>query len=200
MLIIGLTGGIASGKSTVADFFEKWGAKIIKADEIGHQLILPSKKAWREIVETFGEGILLPHGPIDRLTLSKIVFANPTAKKKLNAIVHPLLIKEIERELQSLKEKIFEGVVVIDAALIVEWGIQKTLCQKLITVETTRKNQIKRLMENKGLTLKEAEQRIDSQLERDERIEAADYVIKNDGSIEELEKRAKKIWGKIKAT
>ena len=194
-LIVGLTGGIGSGKSIVASMFKDLGAKIIDADKLGHSVIFPYKPTWKKIVKLFGKDILQNGLIIDRKKLGKIVFANQTLLKKLNEITHPEMTKLIKKEINLAKNKTYnqEKVLIIDAALIYEVKIDR-LMDKIIVVYIDEDEQIKRLIKRNNLSKKEALQRIRSQIPMKEKAKMADYVIDNSNSLDKTKKQAEKIW------
>ena len=194
-LIIGLTGGIVSGKSTVALMFKDLGAKIVDADKLGHSVILPHEPAWEKIVKIFGKDVLQNDLTIDREKLGKIVFANQSLLKKLNDITHPEITKIIKKEIDSLKNKTYnqKKILIIDAALIYEAKIDR-LMDKIIVVYIDEDEQIKRLIERNNLSKDEALQRIKSQMPMKEKVKMADYVIDNSNSLDKTKKQVEKIW------
>jgi dephospho-CoA kinase len=194
-LIVGLTGGIVGGKSTVASMFEDLGAKIVDADKLGHSVILPNKSAWKKIVKIFGKDILQNDLIIDREKLGKTVFANQTLLKKLNEITHPEIIKIIKKEIDLVKNKTYnqQKILIIDAALIYEAKIDG-LMDKVIVVYIDEDEQIRRLIKRNNLSKDEALQRIKSQMPIKEKIKMADYVIDNSSSLDNTKKQVEKIW------
>jgi len=194
-LIVGLTGGIVGGKSTVASMFRDLGAKIIDADKLGHDVILPNKPAWKKIVKIFGKDILQNDLTIDREKLGKIVFANQSLLKKLNEITHPEIIKMIKKEIDSAKNKTHdqEKVLIIDAALIYEAKIDRFM-DKIIVVYIDKDKQIERLIKRNNLSKDEAIQRIKSQIAMEEKAKMADYVIDNSNSLNKTREQVEKIW------
>jgi dephospho-CoA kinase len=196
MLLIGVTGGIACGKTEVCKVFQKKGAIILSGDRIGKEVVEKDRVVLKELVKTFGEGILNNHQNLNRQKLGKLAFASKESKDKLNKIIHPYLLKELRKKIEDLKKKIFEGVVIIDAALIVEWGLQKEL-DHLIFVKSKREDKIKRLQNQKGYSRKEAMDRIKSQLPEKTKKGLANFVIINDKGLNELKRKAEKIWSKI---
>jgi len=197
-LIIGLTGGIVSGKSTVARMFKDLGAKIIDADILGHSVILPYKSAWKKIVKLFGEDILRNNLTIDREKLGKIVFADQALLKKLNEITHPEIIKLIKKEINMARNKTHnqEKILLIDAALIYEAKIDR-LMDKIIVVYIDEDEQIKRLIKRNNLSKDEASQRVKSQIPMKEKIKIADYVIDNNDTLDKTKKQVETIWREI---
>jgi len=194
-LIVGLTGGIVGGKSTVASMFKYLGAKIIDADKLGHSVILPNKPAWKKIVKIFGKDILQNDLTIDREKLGKIVFANQTLLKKLNEITHPEITKIIKEEIDSAKNKTHnqEKVLIIDAALIYEAKIDRFM-DKIIVVYIDKDEQIKRLIKRNNLYKDEALKRVRSQIPMEEKAKMADYVIDNSSSLDKTREQVEKIW------
>ena len=194
-LIIGLTGGIVSGKSTVARMFKDFGAKIIDADILGHSVILPYKPAWKEIVKLFGEDILGKDLTINREKLGKIVFADQALLKKLNEITHPEIMKLIKKEINLVRNKTpnQEKILVIDAALIYEAKIDR-LMDKIIVVYIDEDEQIKRLIKRNNLSKDEASQRVKSQIPMKEKIKMADYVIDNNDTLDKTKKQVETFW------
>ena len=194
-LIVGLTGGIVGGKSTVASMFKDLGAKIIDADKLGHSVILPKKPAWKKIVKIFGKDILRNDLTVDRGKLGKIVFTNQALLKKLNEITHPEITKMIKNEINSEINKTHnqEKILIIDAALIYEAKIDR-LIDKIIVVYIDKDEQTKRLIKRNNLSKDEALQRIKSQMPMKEKIKMADYVIDNSSSLDETKEQVEKIW------
>jgi dephospho-CoA kinase len=197
-LIIGLTGGIVSGKSTVARMFKDLGAKIVDADKLGHKVILPQETAWKRIIEIFGKDILQKDQTINREKLGKIVFANQNLLKKLNKITHPEIIKLIKKEISLAKNdsKEEKKILIIDAALIYETKIDR-LMDKIIVVYLDEEEQLKRLIKRNNLSEKEALQKIKSQIPLKEKIEIADYVIDNSNSLDKTKEQVETIWQEI---
>jgi len=195
VLIVGLTGGIVGGKSTVASMFKYLGAKIIDADKLGHSVILPNKPAWKKIVKIFGKDIIQNDMTIDREKLGKIVFANQSLLKKLNEITHPEITKMIKKEIDSAKNKKHnqEKILIIDAALIYEAKIDRFM-DKIIVVYIDKDEQIKRLIKRNNLSKDEALQRVRSQISMEEKAKIADYVIDNSNSLDKTKKQVEKIW------
>jgi dephospho-CoA kinase len=197
-LIIGLTGGIVSGKSTVARMFKDLGAKIVDADKLGHKVILPQGAAWKRIIKIFGKDILQKDQTINRKKLGKIVFANQNLLKKLNKITHPEIIKLIKKEISLVKDdsKEEKKILIIDAALIYETKIDR-LMDKIIVIYLDEEKQLERLIKRNNLSEKEALQKIKSQIPLKEKIEIADYVIDNSNSLDKTKEQVETIWQEI---
>lgn len=197
MKVIGLTGGIASGKSTVSMLLKQKGAAIIDADEIAKEIIQPGKPAWTEVVEHFGKGILREDGNIDRKKLAHIVFSDEKELETLNRITHPRIVEEIKRRLKSFREK-NESVVVVDAALLLEIGLDM-LVDEVWLVAVDEKTQLERLLfREKSMGFAEALERIRAQMPLEEKLKFAHRVIDNGGSIEETKRQVDRIWGELK--
>ncbi len=196
MKVLGLTGNIASGKSTVARMLADMGARIIDADLIAREVVEPEKPAWIDIVKKFGPEILSPDGTIDRRRLGEVVFADEGKRRLLMDITHPR-IKEAVRERLSEYRKENVPVVVIEAALIVESGGLREFLDGLIVVTADEEAQIERLIKRSGYTREEALARIGSQMPAGEKALHADYLIDNSGTEEETEARVRRLWEEI---
>lgn len=196
MKVLGLTGNIASGKSTVAGMLAGMGARIIDADEIAREIVEPEKPAWADIVKKFGPGVLSPDGSIDRRRLGEIVFGDEGKRRLLMDITHPR-IKDAVRERLSEYRKESVPVVVIEAALIVESGGLREFLDGLIVVTADEEAQIERLIKRSGYTREEALARIGSQMPAGEKALHADYLIDNSGTEEETGARVKRLWAEI---
>jgi len=196
MLLIGVTGGIACGKTEVCKVFQKKGATILSGDQIGKEVVEKNRRVLKELVHAFGENILNKNGTLNRRKLGKIAFASKKSRDKLNKIIHPYLLKKLRKRIEGLSKKTPKAVVVIDAALIVEWGLEKEL-DWLIFVESKRENKIKRLQKEKVYSEKEALDRIKSQFPEITKKKKADFVIKNDKGLAELKIKADRVWKKI---
>jgi dephospho-CoA kinase len=195
MLLIGITGGIASGKTEVARVFRKKGATILSGDVIGRKVVESDKSVLRNLVKAFGEHIMREDGTLNRQRLGEIAFSSARGRNKLNRIVHPPLLRELRRRIRDLKRK-HKRVVVVDAALICEWGLEKEL-DCTIFVQSSKENKIRRLQRFKGYSRQEALDRIRSQLPDSAKKSKADFVIRNNGSLAELRKGANRAWEAI---
>lgn len=186
MTIIGLTGGIASGKSTAAERLVDHGAVLIDADAVVRQLQAPDGAAIAPMVEAFGPEILDDHGALDRPALGRRVFADPKAREQLNAIVHPL-VRERSAELveQARQERGPDVVIVRDIPLLVETG-QAQEMDLVLVIEAPREQRIRRMVEDRGMSAVDAAARIDAQATDEQRRASADDVLVNDGSVEQL--------------
>jgi dephospho-CoA kinase len=190
VLLVGLTGGIASGKSTVSAMLAERGAEIIDADHIARQVVLPGTPAWHKIRDHFGPGVLFPDGQIDRQALADIVFADPSKLALLNEITHPAIFERIADRLEECNAR--DLIVVLDAALLIETGLAATV-DVLVVVHSDREVQIERLAA-KGMREADARARIAAQLPPEQRLAKADTVVENVGSLEDLGKRVDELW------
>ena len=197
MLIVGLTGGVASGKTAVSRALKEEGAYIIDADQIARELVRPHAPAWNELVRVFGKAILHGDGSIDRKKLADKVFADPNQRKLLNQILHPLITEEMDRRTRELGQKNPEAIAVIDAPLLIEVGYHRKV-DKLIVVSSTRTQQIERLEERDGISSEEAVRILSSQMPVEEKAKLADFVIRNEGSLAETRERVKEVFQELK--
>jgi dephospho-CoA kinase len=191
--IVGLSGGIGSGKSTVAAILAGLGACVIDADRIGHDVYRPGTEGFRRVVEAFGSGVVAADGTIDRHALGAIVFADPAALARLNGLVHPLIGEELARRIAAARADGFAGPIVIEAAVLLEAG-WRGLVDRLWVVSVSRETAIVRVAVSRGLGRAEVERRLDAQMPDSERRRAADLVIDNDGTPAELRAEVEKAW------
>ncbi len=197
MLLLGLTGGIATGKSLVSKILKDLGAYIIDADKIAREVVEPYKPAWDEIIAFFGRDILNEDEAVNRKKLGVIVFNDPAKKKKLEEIVHPRVIEEENKRIEDYKRSNPEGIAVIDAALLIEAGGHKRV-DKLIAVYSDRETQIKRLIKRDGLSREDAEKRINSQMPLSEKVKMADFVIDNGRGVEDTKNQVIALFNRLK--
>ena len=198
MKLLGLTGGIASGKSTVAAILRRLGASIINADELSREVVQPGQDAWNEIIKSFGSDILQEDETLDRRKLRKLVFDNPEARKKLEAIIHPRVRALAERRISELAAS-GSSIIVYEVPLLFEAQIHLWL-RPVILVACNIETQRKRLLERDHLTELEAQQHLDAQMSLEEKRKLADYIIENDGALEDLEQQVRTVLQKIQAT
>lgn len=196
MLRVGLTGGIASGKTTVAAMLATRGCHLLSADRIAHELMARGQPACEEIVRAFGKGILDPSGEINRQRLGEIVFADAAKRQELNRIVHPRVIAECEKEFARLEASNPQGIAVVEAALLVEAGYHQRL-DKLIVTVCSREQQLERLTKT-GLSRAQAEQRLAAQLPLEEKRRHADYEIDCSGSLAATEAQVEKLLPELR--
>jgi len=197
MLIVGLTGGVASGKTEVSRVLKEEGAYIIDADQIARELVQPRKPAWKEIVRAFGQEILQEDGSIHRKKLAGKVFADAKQRKRLNRILHSRIRKEMDRRAKEIGQRDPEAIVVIDGPLLVELGNHRRM-DKLIVVASTRSQQIERLKNREGANREEALKIVSSQMPLEEKLKFADFVIRNEGSLEETKRKASEVFRELR--
>lgn len=193
MLLIGLTGGIGAGKSTVSAGLATHGAAVVDADAIVRELQLPGTVVFTEMVERFGAGIVAPDGTLDRAAVAQLVFSDPQALADLGSIVHPRVHEEIEQRLAELA--VTDRVVVLDVPLLVESG--RSDMTGLIVVDLHPDVAVQRLVEHRGFTEEDARARIARQASREDRLARADFVIDNHGRPEDLHPRIAEAWAWI---
>lgn len=199
-IVVGLTGGIACGKSTVVDQFKKLGAKIIDADKIAHQVLRENLKVKNKIIKNFGREIFEKGGEINRKKLGEIVFSNKNKLKLLNRITHPLIITEIKKQIHNLltyQLTNLSTVIILDAPLLFEAKITH-LVDKIVVISVPKEIQLKRLMERNRLSKKEVLQRINSQWDIRKKIRFADFVVDNTQPISRVRQQIYQIWQKLK--
>ncbi len=196
MKTIGLTGGIGSGKSTVSQLLGELGAFVIDADKVGHEIYLPGKEAWKQVTAAFGQDILAPDQTIDRKKLGAIVFGSDDARKRLNSIVHPLMFTDIDRRIKEKRAEGFTKPIVVEAAILIEanW---LPLADEVWLVVTNKNAVIDRVASQRGMSAKDTEARIASQLSDAERRKYATLVIENDGSLEDLKQKVQTAWSRV---
>ena len=196
MVVIGLTGGILSGKSTISGMLAEKGAIIIDADKIGHEAYKPYTKTWQELRYAFGDGILKKNGEIDRKRLGEIVFADPDTLIRLNRIVHPRMREMVREEIDCLK---VEGVdvLVLEAAVLIEAGWTDLVDEVWVAV-APEQVVIKRLKERGGISEEQARARIRSQISTEERAKHADIIIDTDCELSEVRARVEELWETLK--
>ena len=197
MQVIGLTGGIATGKSSVSALLKKAGAVIIDADRIARQVVKKGLPAYREIVASFGEAILLPDGEINRSALGDIIFNDPRKKQLLNRIVHPYVRKEQNRQLKHIEKNDPDAIVILDIPLLIETQTYMDLSE-LIVVYAPEHIQIARLMQRDGISKTDALARVRSQMPIEEKKGKATIVIDNSGTRENTRKQTLKIFQQLK--
>lgn len=191
--VIGLTGGLGSGKSTVARLLSTLGAEVVDADRIGHAIYAPGTVGWRAIRERFGEAVIADDGTVDRQRLGTIVFADRAALDALNAIVHPLIGEEIKRRVARYKASDPQSPLVIEAALLVEAGWSR-IVDEVWVVRAPLPLVLQRVGEARGLSPAQIQQRLAVQASDAERVAVADVVIDNDGTADQLEARVRAAW------
>ncbi|MBU2622692.1 MAG: dephospho-CoA kinase [Proteobacteria bacterium] len=197
MIIAGLTGGIATGKSTVSSILREAGAIIIDADAIARDAVKKNLPAWQEIVRIFGKEVLLPDGEINRTYLGDIIFRDSSKKEILNKIVHPYVIQKVAELIEEIGKESPDSIVILDVPLLIEAKMDKGL-EDLILVYTPEWIQIERLIERDGITEEEALLKVRSQMPIDKKKEFSTIIIDNSGSIEATKKRALEVFDSLK--
>jgi len=197
MLQAGLTGGIATGKSTVSRLFVECGARLIDADMLAREVVAPGRPALQRIVESFGREMLRPDGTLDRDRLGKAVFSDSARLARLNAIVHPSVAIEQERCCKEIATKEPHAVIVYDAALLIEAGAHKRM-DKIIVVTADEQTQLARLKARDRLPAEEAKKRVAAQMPLADKVKLADYVIDGTLPIEQLCKEVRRIYDDLK--
>ena len=192
MLVIGLTGGIGTGKSEVSRILRELGAEVIDADRVGHEAYRPHSQAWREVIDAFGEEVVQPTGEIDRKRLGAAIFNDPEARAKLNAIMHPRMADMIREKVLQLREQGVE-VAVVEAAVLVEagWG---PLFDEIWVTSSGEKAVVERLRQRNNLSEDEIRSRIYSQMPSEERAAHASVLVQNSGSLDDLQREVESLW------
>jgi dephospho-CoA kinase len=196
MLNVGLTGGIACGKSTVAKMFVNRGAHLIDFDRLTHEAQEPGKPGWQKIVDYFGTEILKPDRKIDRVKLGNIVFADKKKLSKLGKIVHPLIYQEWEARLEKIGKKEKHAIVLSDVPLLFEGKMQHFFDLTMVVL-VSQEDQINRLMKRNGWSREEAQRRLNSQMPVSEKISLADIVIDNKGTVADTERKVNEVWQEL---
>jgi dephospho-CoA kinase len=196
--LLGLTGGIASGKSTVAKILQSLGAAIVNADDLAREVVEPGQEAWKEIVASFGADILQSDQTLDRQKLRKLIFNRPEARKQLESIIHPRVRALAEERIRQYAAAGYP-VVVYEVPLLFEGNLQEWL-RPVILVACSIETQTARLQKRDHLTPADAEKHIAAQMSLKDKRRLADYVIENNGTLEDLERQTRQILEKIKAT
>jgi dephospho-CoA kinase len=195
-LLVGLTGGIATGKSTVSNMLRGLGAEIIDADQLARQVVEPGQPAWREIVEEFGRDVLTPDGTLDRKKLGAIVFANPEQRKRLEAITHPAIRARVKARVDELAARGFAGIVFYDAAILIE-ALGHQDMDRIVVVMTDEATQVARLRGRDGTDDAEGRRKIASQMPLAEKAKLADYVIDNSGDREATAEQVRRVFATL---
>jgi dephospho-CoA kinase len=191
--VVGLTGGIGSGKSSASAILGELGATIIDADKVGHQVYEPGTPCWHDLVEAFGEGIVAAGGGIDRQKLAARVFADPIWLQKLNALVWPRIAEAIRERIGAMRARAGAAPIVVEAAVLIEAGWQ-ALVDEVWVVTASRERAIERVVATRGLSRGEVERRLDSQISDAKRVAGAACVIRNDGTFDELRSALERCW------
>ena len=196
MIIVGLTGGIATGKSTVAKMFKEAGAVIVDADLIAREVVEKGTPAWKKVRDEFGDEILLDDQEIDRDKLGDIIFNNPEKKEMLNSIVHPAVFQKIGERIKKIEQDAPDAVVILDVPLLIESGMQDGFSD-VVLVYITEEMQVKRLMGRDGLSEKDAFARIRSQMSIAEKKDMVDIVIDNSEGLENTRRQVMEVYTRL---
>jgi dephospho-CoA kinase len=196
-LKVGLTGGLASGKSFVADCFARWGAHVLHADKVGHSVLEPGGEAYADVVGEFGDQVLGPDGAIDRKKLGAIVFAEPDKLARLNALVHPHVFTRQREFFEQVASKDPNAVAVVEAAIMVETGSYKEY-DRLVLAVCPPEVQIARFIAREGASEEAARARMERQMPLAEKIPYADFLIDTSGSKDDTVSHAREVWEKLK--
>ncbi|MEK5029693.1 dephospho-CoA kinase [Paenibacillus sp. FSL M7-1046] len=195
-MIMGLTGGIASGKSTVSALFVEKGARLVDADVIAREVMLPGHPVLAAAVLHFGEGILLPDGTLNRTRLGEIVFHDPEARQALNQLTHPAIRQEIKNRMNTMEQEDPQRLIIVDIPLLYESELDNLFGQ-IVVVYVPREVQLDRLMERNGLSLEQAQGRLDAQLDIELKRNRADYIIDNSGTLAQTEQQVAVLWDRL---
>lgn len=198
MLRVGLTGGLATGKSFVGRILESLGCHLMQADEAGHEVLLPGGEAFAAVVAEFGPRILAPDGSIDRRQLGGEVFGKPERLAVLNALVHPHVVRREEEWLKVVGASDPDGIAVVEAAILVETGSYRRF-EKLILTVCTEEQQLRRAMDRDGLTEDEVRERLKRQMPLDEKRKYADYVVDTSGAKENTVEQVRAVYGLLRS-
>jgi dephospho-CoA kinase len=196
VLLVGLTGGIGSGKSTVARMLEERRAVVFDADVLARAVVEPGTPGHAAVIERFGANVLAPGGELDREALASIVFADPAARRDLEAIVHPEVRRLFAEGSEGYRET--DRVVVFSAPLLVETGMH-TAFDVLVVVSATTATQVERLMRERGMSEAAILARIDAQAPLEDKAEVADFLVDNEGTLDELEQQIDTLWSDLSA-
>jgi len=195
-LLVGLTGGIATGKSTVSALLRQLGCEIIDADLLAREVVEPGRPAWTTIVAEFGQDVVTGDGALDRKKLGALVFANPERRRRLEAITHPAIRERFQARLDELAEHGFTGIVVFDAAVMIESGNYKNM-DRLVVVVTDEPTQMARLRGRDGTDDAEGRRKIASQMPLSEKAKLADYVIDNSGDRHATAEQVRRVFAAL---
>lgn len=196
MLLVGLTGGLGAGKSTVARLLADRGAVVVDADKLSRRALEPGTRAYEQVCDLFGDEILTPSGELDRGAIGASVFADEAKRRSLESIIHPEVFRMLADTLEEHRGT--DAVVVFDAALIVETGFHQE-CDVVVVVTATPERQVARMARDRSMDPEDVQARIAAQATPGEREAVADVIIPNDGSLEELEQRVDSLWRDLRA-
>ena len=197
MKLVALTGGIASGKSTVARMLRERGAEVVDADLLAREVVRPGEPALREIAEAFGPEVLLPTGELDRKKLAEQVFSDPARRARLNAIVHPRVRERMRQAVEEIRKRRPEAVVVLDVPLLFDVPLPELEALPAVVVYASPQTQLQRLCQREGLSHEEAQRRLAAQRPLREKLARARWVVDNDGDLSHTEAQVERVWREL---
>jgi dephospho-CoA kinase len=197
LLLLGVTGGIASGKTTVANMFKELGAPTIDFDVLAREVVQPGRAAWKEIVDSFGQEVVQADGHLDRKRLAEIVFQDQEKRRMLEAIIHPCTFEEYARQVPEIVNKDPNAIIQVVIPLVIELKLQD-LFHKILLVYIPREKQIERLIRRDGISSEGAARMLRAQLPIDEKLPYADFVIHNEHSLEDTKRQVEELWERLK--
>jgi dephospho-CoA kinase len=195
MLLVGLTGGLGAGKTTVARMLSERGAIVVDADDLAHRALQPGTRAYQEVCDLFGDEVLTPSGDLDRGAIAARVFSDEGKRRALESITHPEVFRLLADEVETLRGT--DAIVVFDAPLLVETGFDRA-CDMVVVVTAPEEQQVARAIRDRGMSEEEALGRLRAQVDPADREAAADIVLTNDGDLEELERRVDEVWEELR--
>jgi len=195
MLLVGLTGGLGAGKSTVARMLADRGAILVDADELARRALEPGSRAYRQVGDLFGDEVVTASGELDRAAIAATVFSDPERRRALESIVHPEVFRMLAETVEARRGT--EDIIVFDAPLIVETGFHEA-CDVVVVVTALEEDRVARTVRNRGMTADQARARIGAQIGDAEREAVADVVIRNDSDVDQLEARVDDLWERLR--
>jgi dephospho-CoA kinase len=195
MLLVGLTGGLGAGKSAVARMLGERGAVVIDADELSRRALEPGTRAYQQVCDLFGDEVVEPSGVLDRSAIAERVFGDESLRRALESITHPEVFRLLADEVETLRGT--DSIVVFDAPLLIESGFHRA-CDVVVVVTAPEAAQLARVRGSRGMTEEDARARLRAQIDPADREAAADVVIPNDGTLEELERRVDELWADLR--
>ncbi len=199
MKLVTLTGGIASGKSTVARMLGELGAEVVDADALAREVVRPGQPALEEIVAAFGREVLLPTGELDRRKLAQRVFSDPASRARLNAIVHPRVGERMRQAVEEIRARRPDAVVVLDVPLLFDVPLPELESLPAVVVYASPETQLRRLRERDGLTEGEAQERLRAQRPLRDKLARARWVVDNDGDLARTAEQVRRVWEEVTA-
>lgn len=198
-LVLGITGGIATGKSAAMKVLESLGAQTMSADQIAREVLVPGTDAYREVVERFGEQILRPDGSIDRPALAALVFSDSEAREALNSITHPRIIRDTQKRIDRFRAAPDspDSVLAVEIPLLIECGLE-SMVDQVVLIAAEQETQVGRLTSRSNISPEEAIRRIRAQMPLSEKMDHADHIIWNEGSLEDLRESLRSLWERIR--